>query len=79
MTKSSTTIRVTKRQRQRLRELAQMRSSTMADTLDAALEALRRQHFYAEMAEAEERLRADPARWAEYTQDRDEWLTADLS
>lgn len=51
----------------------------MADTLDDALEALRRDDFYREMAEAEARLRSDPARWAEYLAERDAWLEADLS
>lgn len=51
----------------------------MADTLDAALESLRREHFYAEMAAAEQRLRLDPAAWSAYVQQRDSWLDADLS
>ena len=51
----------------------------MADTLDAALESLRRQRFYEEMAEAESRLQADPAAWAAYSTERDSWLDADLT
>ena len=51
----------------------------MADTLDAALESLRREHFYEEMAAGEQRLRADPAAWATYVRERDEWLNLDLA
>lgn len=77
MPKPSTTIRVSVEQRERLRQLADDRSSTMADTLDAALESLRRESFYAEMAAAEHRLRDDPAAWTTYARERDEWLNAD--
>lgn len=51
----------------------------MADTLDAALESLRRERFYEEMAEAEQQLRADPAAWATYVRERDAWLNPDLA
>ncbi len=50
----------------------------MAETLDAALESLRRERFYEEMATAEERLRADPAAWEAYVGERDAWLNAGL-
>ena len=78
MTVSSTTIRVSVEQRDRLRQLAEQRSSSMADTFDAALESLRRDQFYKEMADAEAKLRADPERLAVYQAERDAWLTADL-
>ncbi len=51
----------------------------MADTLDAALESLRRERFYEQMADAEQRLRADPAGWSAYASERDAWLNADLA
>lgn len=51
----------------------------MADTLDAALESLRRVRFYEVMAAAQQRLRDDPDAWADYTRERDEWLSPDLS
>lgn len=51
----------------------------MADTLDDALEALRRDHFYKSMADAEVALRADPAGWAQYTAERGAWLNPDLA
>ena len=51
----------------------------MTDTLDAALESLRRERFYEEMAAAEQRLRADPAAWNTYARERDAWLNPDLT
>lgn len=78
MTLVSTTIRVSQAQRDRLRALAQQRSSTMTETLDAALEALRRDQFFGEMADAESALRADPDGWGRYVAERDAWLNADL-
>ncbi len=51
----------------------------MAETFDAALEALRRQQFSREMAEAEAALRADPVAWAGYVAERDAWLDPDLA
>ncbi len=60
MTAGSTTIRGSVDQRERLRHLAEQRSSSMAETLDAAREALRRDQFYKEMAAAEAALRSNP-------------------
>ena len=51
----------------------------MTDTLDAALESLRRERFYNEMASAEQQLRADPAAWRAYVRERDAWLNPDLA
>lgn len=51
----------------------------MADTLDAALESLRREHFYEEMAAAERRLRSHPDAWDSYVRERDAWLNPDLA
>ncbi len=79
MTAPSTTIRVSLEQRQLLRELAKERQSTMATTLDDALEALRRDQFYRNMASAEQHLQSDPEQWASYVQERDTWLNADLA
>lgn len=79
MTGTSTTIRVSVEQRERLRQLARARDATMADTLDDALDALRRDRFYEAMARAEADLRSDPDRWAAYITERDDWLTADLT
>ncbi len=51
----------------------------MADTLDAALESLRRERFYEEMAAAEQHLRSDPVAWETYVRERDAWLNPDLT
>ena len=51
----------------------------MTETLDAALEALRRDQFYRSMAAAEAELRSDPVAWAEYLAERDAWLGAELA
>jgi predicted transcriptional regulator len=79
MTHPSTTIRVSVDQRERLRKLAAQRNSTMADTLDAALDALKRTQFYEDMAKAEAMLRADPVAWAAYVSERDAWLNPELT
>lgn len=79
MTQPSTTIRVSLDQRERLRKLAEQRETSMADTLDAALEALRRDQFYRSMADAEGRLRSDPERWSAYLEERETWFNTDLS
>ena len=50
----------------------------MTETLDAALESLRRDHFYRDMAAAESKLRASPEAWTRYLAERDAWLNADL-
>lgn len=49
----------------------------MAETLDEALESLRRQRFYEEMAQAEQCLHQDPENWGTYLRERDQWLHAD--
>lgn len=79
MTATSTTIRVSHAQRSRLKGLAERRSASMADTLDAALEALHRDEFYRSMADAERTLRSDTDAWAEFEGERDQWLNAQLT
>jgi hypothetical protein len=71
---TTTTLRVEIRQRDQLKAFAERHQRTMIDTLDAALEALRRREFFADMALAEERLRQDPAAWAEYQAESAAWL-----
>jgi len=79
MTAASTTIRVSHAQRSRLKGLAERRSASMADTLDAALEALHRDEFYRSMADAERTLRADTDGCAEFERERDQWFNAQLT
>ena len=79
MTTLSTTIRVSVEQRDRLRKLAAQCDRSMADTFDAALESLRREQFYKDMADSQSLLRADPEAWSAYAAERDAWANADLS
>ena len=51
----------------------------MAATLDEALEALRRDQFYRDMADAEAVLRSNEGDWARYTAEREAWLYLDLT
>ncbi len=51
----------------------------MSETLDAALESLRRQQFFEAMAAAEAQLRSDPVAWEAYVQERDTWINPDLA
>ncbi len=51
----------------------------MTDTLDAALEALRRDDFYRAMATAQSALQADAEGWTAYIAERDAWLSSDLT
>jgi len=51
----------------------------MADTLTDALEALRRNEFYSEMARAEAALREDPQAWTQYSAEREAWLNSDVA
>ena len=51
----------------------------MGDTLDDALEALRRDQFYRDMADSEAALRSDEGGWAQYTAERKAWLNPDLA
>lgn len=79
MTSRSTTIRVSQAQRMRLKTLAEHRSASMTETLDAALEALRRDDFYRSMATSEQQLRADPDAWEQFDNERNAWLDAQLT
>jgi len=78
MTKQSTTIRVGIEQRQQLRMLAEQRGSSMAETFDAAMTALRRELFYEQMATAETALQEDGASWSDFVTERNQWLDAGL-
>lgn len=78
MTDRSTTIRVGVEQRQQLRQFSEQRGSSMAETFDAALTALRRELFYEQMARAETAPQADEAAWSDFTLERTQWLDAGL-
>ena len=50
----------------------------MTETLDDALDALRRDQFYRSMTTVEAELRSDPDTYLEYVAERDSWLGAEL-
>jgi len=58
--------------------LAEQRGTSMSETFDAAMKALRRELFYEQMAQAESALQADEAAWAEFILERNQWLDAGL-
>ena len=58
--------------------MATARHGSLSDTLDAALESLRRDLFYSQMAAAERSLRAG-GEWQSFVDERDEWMNADLA
>ena len=74
---ASTTIRVPTELREQLRKLSDERHSTLTDTLVDALAALRREQFFAAMANWETEFRMNPQAWAEYEAEADVW-TRDL-
>jgi hypothetical protein len=71
----STTIRVPQEFREILRRVSAARETSLTDTLNDALAALRREEFFDAMASSEAALRADPVAWAEYLAEADEWAT----
>jgi hypothetical protein len=71
----STTIRVPQEFREILRRVSAARQSSLTDTLNDALAALRREEFFDAMATSEAALRADPVAWADYLAEADDWAT----
>ena len=60
---SSTTIRVPQEFREQLRQVSEKRGATLTDTLIDALEALRREDFFAAMTKWESEFRKDKESW----------------
>jgi hypothetical protein len=60
---ASTTVRVTSRTHELLRELAAATGESMQDVLESAVERYRREQFFADLREAYARLAADRAAW----------------
>lgn len=61
-----------------LADLAEQLNSTASETLDAALESLRKKLFFEAMAKAESEMKSNPDAWSDYIEERDTWLNADL-
>jgi hypothetical protein len=72
-------IRISVEQDSRLRSLAEQRLTSMAEVLDAALDASQRDQFGRAVMSPENELRADPAARRGYESERDEWLGAELT
>ena len=70
---ATTTIRVSERTHEALRALADSTGEPMARVVERAVERLRTEEFFAELNNAYDRLRTDPAAWAAETAERTAW------
>jgi|SRR5579872_2483016 len=70
---SSTTVRITDKTCRALRELAASSGETMQAVLDKAIEAYRRQRFFAEMDAGYAAWQNDPAAWQAEQEERCLW------
>ena len=70
---SSTTIRVPQEFREQLRQVSEKRGATLTDTLIDALEALRREDFFAAMTKWESEFRKDKESWDAYEAEAEAW------
>jgi hypothetical protein len=68
-----TTVRVSRKTHDALRELAEQTHQSMQDVLARAVEAYRRDHLLREINTAYAALRADPDAWREEQADRAIW------
>ncbi len=66
----STTIRVSKRTRDRFAKLADTTGRPMTQLLDEAADALERQVFFGQFSARYDELRTDPVAWAEVERER---------
>lgn len=72
-TTKTTTVRVTKETRAKLKTMAGESGESIQDVLDKAVEAYRRKRFFEEVNAAYARLRADPEAWQAYVDEFEEW------
>ncbi len=63
------TIRIREQTHRSLAEISAATGRSLIEVVDAALDALRREHFANSVAAQIERLRDDPAAWEEYLSD----------
>jgi predicted transcriptional regulator len=68
----TTTVRISEQTRATLRELAEKLGEPMHAVLERAVEAYRRERFFADVDAAYARLRADPDAWREELEERSE-------
>jgi hypothetical protein len=69
----TTTVRVRRPDSERLHALAESRQTTVIEVLHDAVDALERQEFARGLSDDYRRLQSDPARWAAFVRERDEW------
>jgi hypothetical protein len=70
---SAPTVPISEASHQLLKELAERTGQTMADVLDKALDAYRRQVFFEQLNAGYAEMRADPEAWAEHLAERKLW------
>jgi hypothetical protein len=70
---STPTVRISETSHQLLKELAKQTGQTMMDVLDKALDAYRRQQFFAQLNAGYAELQADPEAWAGHLAERQVW------
>ena len=66
-------IRISRRSKATLRELARREGKPMQAVLDEAIEQYRRDKFFEELNASYARLRQDPEAWKQEMAERDEW------
>ncbi len=72
-TEETTTVRVRRRDSERLQALAREQQTTVIEVLHSAIDALERREFLRGLNDDYERLRADPEQWERYLAERAEW------
>lgn len=73
MAADTTTVRVRRRDSERLQSLAKARQAAVVDIVHAAIDALERQEFLRGLIGDYQRLRNKPDRWEQYLAERREW------
>jgi len=69
----SLTVRITKSSHDALRQLADDSGRSMQDVLEEAVEALRRERFFAEMNAGYTKLKSNPKAWEQELKERAAW------
>jgi hypothetical protein len=70
---SAPTVQISESSHRTLKELAEQTGQPMADVLDKALDAYRRQVFFEQLNAGYAELRADPAAWAAHQAELKQW------
>jgi predicted transcriptional regulator len=70
---SQTTVRISERTRETLREIAQARQETMQSVLENAVEEYRRKRFFEDLDAEYAKLQEDPEAWDAYQAELKVW------